>query len=194
MYRYALSQPVNPVYGSDYIRKVHDYEAITFSKEIPAPGGPDGQTVWRIRSGPHLRTVRLPDAAVSRIDWRASVGVAGFSPGRDGHYVHLAQADARLVYAREPGDLPPIVESGNGRISALRRDGNDLKFRFSAYVPPEFRLVHPTQCRVSVDGRVLKARTDVAFSSPTARSGQQLFRYSPKLKDARSGILVSVDC
>ena len=218
VYRYALSQPVAPVYGSEYIRKVHDFESIVFAREI---GSDAASPVWRIRTGDDLRTVRIPSADAARIDWRRSQGVAGVAHGADGDYLHLAASDARLVLrpgsaaqrgstASEPSP-PPIVESANGRIDAFERIGrgsgdpgrdgaahDSVRFRFSSHVPGELRLLHSSACQVRANGKRLKPASSArAVGSPDALNAdddRRLYRYTTGQSHAAPGILVSIDC
>lgn len=192
VYRHALSKPVTPIFASAYIRKVQDFERIVFSRPVD---GASGEDTWLIRTGGDLRTVRLPEADVARIDWGRSVGVAGYAKGSDGAYLHLSAPDARLVLA--PASQPlrvPIVESANGRVDAFARAGASASFRFSSHVPGEFRLLHAASCRVRVDGRPLAPASvsDAAFTG--APEGHRLYRYNPSHAHGAAGNLVSIDC
>jgi hypothetical protein len=68
VYRWALSQPLHPVYASEYIRKVLDFNDFVVART------PDG---LRLRGNGDLRTVRLPlagpapDLAAQHRLWRA---------------------------------------------------------------------------------------------------------------------------
>ncbi len=210
VYRYALSQPVAPVYGSEYIRKVQGFESIVFSRPIEAASPPPGTAAsvtdgarpplpaadaWLIRADDDLRTVRLPDADVARIDWARSSGVAGFARGADGAYLHLSAADARIVFTPGPQPLRlPIVESANGRIDDFVRDAASATFRFTSHVPGEFRLVHAASCRVRADGRPLASASSSRADMPGAPDGHRLYRYNTSKPHGAAGNLVSIDC
>ncbi|GAB4468015.1 MAG: bifunctional glycoside hydrolase 114/ polysaccharide deacetylase family protein [Burkholderiaceae bacterium] len=147
VYGWALAQPVVPVYASDYIRKVLDFESLAIARDLRA-----AQPTWRVRGAGELRTLRLPASA--SVALAASRNVAGTRPGPDGRYVHLTDADAAVVLAAE--DVPPVhVYDAAGWIGAFRRDAAGIRFVLSSYYRPEFTLAHAPGCRVRVDGRDL---------------------------------------
>ncbi len=145
VYRWALAQPVVPVYASDYIRKVLDFHRMAIARDLRAPD------TWRIRGAGHLRTLRLPPRAT--IALAESRNVAGFSDGPGGRYVHLTDGAAELRLGLNVD--APYVHDARGWISdfARRRDG--ISFTLNAYGDTGFSLADARGCSARADGRDL---------------------------------------
>lgn len=145
VYDWALTQPVMPIYASDYIRKVLDFRAYAVAR--------DGNA-WVVRGAGDLRTVRWAGLGVPRLE--QSRDVAGFAPGNDGLYIHLASGSARIVLSDRPGADPfPYVREANGRLSNWHRseDGRSLSVDVAGYMRPFVRFANAARCRATVDGR-----------------------------------------
>ena len=68
---WALARPVHPVFASEYIRKVLDFEDMAIGREVA------GARRWRIAGSGQLRNLRLPAGQGERIDLAASESVLG---------------------------------------------------------------------------------------------------------------------
>lgn len=79
-YQWALRHKLHPIYGSEYIRKVEDFYEFAIGREGEG---------WRLRGPGRLRTLRLPPSLGTPVV-AESTGVAGYAPGVDGSYLHLA--------------------------------------------------------------------------------------------------------
>lgn len=190
VYRYAMRQAVNPVYSSEYIRKVHDFEGFGLAREI---GRPADEPAWHLRGTGQLRTVRVPDAVADRIDWQQSQGIAGRKSGVDGTYLHLSGASARLVLAAEPQQVPPHVIAANGRVDNFQPTSTGMTFSFTSHVTGRLTLAHPKGCTVRAANRTLKA---LRAPKRGKHVMQHLFTHDYRIDDRhnRAGILVSVRC
>ena len=153
VYDWVIAQPFTRVFPSQYAQKVLDFEATSIARDLL-----NDDLV--VRSGPALRTLRLPlDAATpSIID---SSGIAGVSPGPSGNYLTLAAAEVRL--SNQPDRKKGIrLTDINGTVSALVRNmdatGERLQFTVTANESIAFNLVQPTSCKVSADDRPVLAR------------------------------------
>jgi hypothetical protein len=145
VYDWAMTQPIMPIYASDYIHKVLDFRAYAVAR--------DGNA-WVVRGNGDLRTVRWTGLGVPRLD--QSRDVAGYSPGNGGMYIHLASGSARIVLSDRPGaDSFPYVREANGRISNWQRsaDGRALSVDVAGYTRPFIRFANAARCRATVDGR-----------------------------------------
>lgn len=150
VFRWALAHETTPVYVSDYIRKVLDFNRLVVART------PDG---WRVRGAENLRQLRAP-AALGQPDPGASVAVAGFNRHGGNHYLHLAasEAEIRLRPAAAPA---PYLVSANARVEGLTRastaDGSTLGLTLRGQVPLKFALALDTRCTVRADGQTLNA-------------------------------------
>ncbi|HAU57883.1 MAG TPA: hypothetical protein DCW87_10275 [Comamonadaceae bacterium] len=176
VYRWALAQPLHPVFTSEYIRKVQDYYDYTIAR--------DGQG-WRVRGTGELRTLRLP------AHWGVpaladSQNVAGYRKGEEGTYLHLTGGSA-WFRTQEPTAAPQrsYLHEANARIQAWRTsaDGTRTEFTLQGHVPLQWSLALASrQCQVRAHGRVLPpVRADAS-----ARAGIQTFQ----LPDASAHIQI----
>ncbi|MGS0742497.1 bifunctional glycoside hydrolase 114/ polysaccharide deacetylase family protein, partial [Glaciimonas sp. GG7] len=141
VYDYALAQPNFPVYATEYVRKVIDFENLSIARA--------GDN-WIIRGAGDLRTIRIPSGATPNL--ASAEGVAGYAPGPGGTYVHLTGNTARFSIGTTHAD-GPYLDDANGRIANLVRTGNTLSFDFSSHVRPILRLAQAAQCTVTVNGK-----------------------------------------
>ena len=152
VYRWALAQAPHPVFASEYIRKALDFDGVVVARENGA---------WRIRGNGDLRTVRAPES-LGRPDAAASLAVAGYRPGAEGNYVHLAGNDALLRFSANPTTPPnpstPYLREANARITGWQANGDSLRFTLSGYQPLEFSLAASARCSVNADGKPVKPR------------------------------------
>lgn len=147
VYDYALAQPVHPVHASEFICK-----ALDFNRMVVARSG----DAWLVRGAGELRTLRAPQA-LGTPDVAASRNVAGYAPGAEGRYVHLAGGDALLRFSSRPGAVPHLV-SANARLAAWQRDGNQIRFALKGYLPLELALGNTERCLITGDGKPLTPR------------------------------------
>ncbi|MDO9420299.1 MAG: bifunctional glycoside hydrolase 114/ polysaccharide deacetylase family protein [Herminiimonas sp.] len=158
VYDYALSQPNFPIYGTEYALKVLDFENLAMAVE-----GDE----WIIRSAGNLRTMRIPEG--TKPSMASASGVAGYSLGAKGTYVHLGGDSARFQIGKEEGSGPYVV-SANGRISDLIRTNGGLSFNFQSHVKPQLKLARAAKCAVSINGHSARllakgAQSDLIFGS-----------------------------
>lgn len=145
IYAWVGKQDLHPVFGSEYIRKVHDFNRMVVAR---TPTG------FRVRGAGDLRTLRLPQDKGFAPDWSASAGLAGSHPAPEGTYLHLAGMTADVILASSSLRLPYLAEA-NARLSAFERDGKDLRFGLAGHVPLSFALANAQGCRLTAGGRPL---------------------------------------
>ena len=145
IYQWAVAQPTSRVFGSQYIRKVMDFEATTIARDHAS-----GELV--VRTGADLRTLRLPAGAA--LPALANSGIAGFTPGPAANYITLSGAETRLATAPDNAALPYVAEA-NGAISALQRSPGELQFTLTVNGSGLglLALAAPTACSLTIDGR-----------------------------------------
>ena len=165
VYQYATAQPVTPVYASEYIRKVLDFERMVIARATDS-----GEVI--VRGDGSLRTLRAdPGVAIpSLVNGR---GIAGVSEGGAARYITLGGAETRMV-AGNNDPIPPRLADANGRVTASERSGNSFGFTLESHVAPVFRLAGADRCSVSINGKPARAAATVP-----ATSGPALQRYEP---------------
>jgi len=90
-YDWALSQDVIPVYASEYIRKVTDFQRLTLARRL------DG--CWQVRGDGHLTTLRT-ELAMGEVDTIRSRGVTSVRDLPQGRYVGLDTSGRALLCTR----------------------------------------------------------------------------------------------
>lgn len=158
VFDYALSQPNFPVYATEYARKVLDFENLAIAVE-----GDE----WIVRGAGDLRTMRIPEGVAPMM--ASASGVAGYSSGPGGTYVHLGDEGARFQIGKDDGREPYVV-SANGRISDLIQTPGRLSFTFQSHVKPKLTLARTSRCTVTVNGKparvlVKAGHGEVSFGS-----------------------------
>lgn len=145
IYAWVAGQDLHPVFASDYIRKVQDFNSMVIAR---TPTG------YRVRGGGNLRTLRIPEGLQGVVDWEASAGVAGSHPAPEGTYLHLTGGSAELVAPASAATRPYLAEA-NARLTRFERNGNRLDFGLAGYVPLSFALGNARGCRLRAGDRVL---------------------------------------
>lgn len=146
VYAWVGRQPLHPVFASDYVRKVLDFNRMVVAR---TPAG------YRIRGGGELRTVRVSRPS-GRPDWARSRGLAGMAPAPEGRYLSLSGPSAKLVLAGgRPDRSQPYLAEANARLREFRRTSQGLRFGLAGQVPLEFALAGAGHCRLQADGKPL---------------------------------------
>ncbi len=150
VYGWVLSQSTTPVYASDYIRKVMDFESMAIARDWR-----HSEPTWIVRGRGDLRTLRI--SADRHVAMTSSAQVAGTRAGPGGRYVHLASDSAvvAVVATSESSATEPQLAEANGWISGLKRDPGTLEFTFNTYMQPAFAVGGAERCTVRADGRVI---------------------------------------
>ncbi len=147
IYAWVEKQPLHPVFASEYIRKVLDFNRMVLART------PQG---FRVRGQGELRTLRVPAPVPGQQpDWAASPGLAGVVAAPEGQYLALAAGRAEIVVGHQPGRLPWLSEA-NARLTSFQREGSVLHFGLSGHVPLQFALAGGEACRLRVGGRPIK--------------------------------------
>jgi uncharacterized protein (TIGR01370 family) len=144
VYTWATQQESSPVYISEYIKKVMDFNHLVVARSGAG---------WRIRGANELRQMRMP-ARMGQPDLQAGSGIAGFNLHGDSRYVHLAQSDVSLRFTPQVATQPNLV-SANARVAAMSREAKSMKFDLHGHVPVEFEMALQPGCVVSSKGRTL---------------------------------------
>ena len=142
VYRWARSQPLHPVFASDYARKVLDFNTMVIARD---QGG------WRVKGNGELRTLRLPPT-LPLPSLTDSQGVAGYREDGPGRYLHLSGPDARW----QPGPTPaPYLQQANARLTEFVRNKNGLRFSLAGHTNLEFAIGNAAGCYLNHNGERL---------------------------------------
>lgn len=143
VYDYALSQPVLPVYATEYVAKVLDFRDMAVAR--------DGEA-WIVRGNGDLRELRWMAPGAPRLaDAR---GVAGYGKAAGGIYIHLDGGAARFAMSTDAQTAqPPYLAEAAAFVQRLERSGNGMSFDAGGYYKPFVRLANAGACSVQVDGR-----------------------------------------
>ena len=146
IYQWALKQAVFPVYSSEYIQKVLDFNDFVIAKTAQG---------YRFRGNEQLRTVRF--GLEQDIDFAQSPAVAGFNQHNQQQYVHLTRNNSDIVLHNNPSTLP-YIESSNALIKNFQRQGNDLLFDLSGYQAIKLTLAKAAHCQLKQGKKLLTPR------------------------------------
>ncbi|MBA4005155.1 MAG: hypothetical protein C0477_17240, partial [Delftia sp.] len=147
IYQWALAQRLNPVYSSEYIRKVQDFYEFAIGRDAQG---------WRLRGPGQLRTLRMPPG-MALPSMAASSGIAGYAKGADGSYLHLAGSAGYLVQQTQQDAAGaaahaarPYLVDANARLTQWQpqADGG-VRFALQGHVPLELRMYLPAGCSLS---------------------------------------------
>jgi len=155
VYRWALAQPLHPVYASEYIRRVLEFRRAVVAR---TPSG------WRVRGLDTLRTLRTPAALGAPAD-----GVAGYAEHGGQIYAALAPGAGEVRYAPAPPPGARLVEA-NARVTAFERRGDTVRLSLAGHVPLEFRIAGGARCEARLAGRTLAPGTGGLYRLPGTRA------------------------
>lgn len=142
---WALRQQPHPVFASDYIRRVQDFNRISIARSGEG---------WQIRGASQLRQLRL-DPALGYPDLRASRNVIGYKRNGNDLYVHLGDSDALLVLQPGAAQQPHLVDA-NAKVRSWRWTGNGFEASLAGQVGLEFALANIKSCQIRADNALLK--------------------------------------
>ena len=144
VYRWALAQPLHPVYTSDYVRKAMNYDRIVIARSD------DG---FLVRGAGALRELRAPRSmGVPQVG--RSLGLAGFVAGEQEQYLHLSASDAWVSFAPNADPSAHLVDA-NARVVSMERTPTGTRLQLHSHVPLRMAIRHPTGCAVTLGGRRL---------------------------------------
>ncbi len=150
VYEWAQKQDLHPVFASDYVRKVLDFNDMAIARE----GGR-----WIVKGSGELRTLRLP-SSLPFPDLSRSEGVAGYREDKPGRYLHLAGDKAIWQGEENPG--APYLQQANARLTSFEQLPDGLRFSLQGYEGLSFALANVSGCQLRHNGKIL---------SPSRRSG-----------------------
>jgi uncharacterized protein (TIGR01370 family) len=148
VYDYALSQPVFPIYSTEYVAKVLDFRDMAVARDV------DAGDAWVVRGNGDLRELRWMAPGAPRL--ADAQGVVGYDRAAGGTYIHLDGGAARFALAPETPSVQPAqpayVAEAAAFVQNFERSGNAVSFDAGGYYKPFVRLANAGACRVRVNG------------------------------------------
>ena len=180
MYRYALSQAHTPIYGSEYIEKVIDWEELAIARDVMSIINPQTPARWQITGDGAVRSFRL--GVDEELDFSASRNIAGTMVAGQERYVHATSSQSELQLRSNTSEIEAsvlaFVSEANGRISDLARGAKSLAFLLQSHGEVILKLQHPQQCRLEADGRVTKP-SNMSLEMSTNSRGRTIGQVGP---------------
>lgn len=143
IYDYVLQQPSNPMYVSDFAKRVQSFENARFSQLT--------DDAWRIDNLGLLRQVRIPKS-LGWPDLTKSQQVIGVHDSKAGRFVHLS-GDSAVLHFQNNRPEQPYLESANGQLRYWRTQNRDIELSMTGYVPLELRIHSKRRCLIEQDGK-----------------------------------------
>ncbi len=145
-YDYALSQPVFPIYATEYVAKVMDFRDMAVARD-----GAD----WIVRGNGDLRELRWMARGTPRLG--DAQGVVGYDKAAGGIYIHMDDGAARFTIAPEAESAKsPYIAEAAAFVRNFTRNRNELSFEAGGYYKPFVRLDNAGTCRVKVNGALAR--------------------------------------
>ncbi|NNM50666.1 MAG: hypothetical protein HKM02_00365 [Pseudomonadales bacterium] len=146
IYDWTEHQPLHPIFASEYIKKVLDFNDAVLAKT------PDG---WRLRDLGDLRNWRLP-ATGPAIDLSQSRGLSGWNTGPQARYINTTGDNAELILSTHPQPVS-YLQSANARVMGFHREGSTLTLDLQGEVPLQWDLWEVGNCSLVDQGHLLKS-------------------------------------
>ncbi|TGN39240.1 endo alpha-1,4 polygalactosaminidase [Marinobacter confluentis] len=163
VYRYATSQPVIPLYLSDYAKRV---QTLYYSAMMRSENG-----AWSWRGIGQPRTVTIGQDQYP--DLEKSTGVAGYHDVAGNRYVHLTGVAPRLFLRSELPEGPRLVQA-NGTLTQWKREDSGGRWQITlglnSHQAIEFSLAGTTQCRIdNTAARMTRNGSNLRITLPARR-------------------------
>jgi len=157
VYQWALNQPVTPLYVSEYIQKVRDFNRAVITKHE------DG---WKLHRMNALREFRIPQS-MGYPDLQRSQGVVGFSDHEQDRYLHLSGKGPSTVFLSPDPPTQPFLINTNGHIISWKTKGRVVGFQLLSAQPLVVRLANVHICRITAPKALVQQSTQGATLSIT---------------------------
>ncbi|WP_200763633.1 endo alpha-1,4 polygalactosaminidase [Nitrosophilus alvini] len=141
IYLWAMNQKTIPIYTSEWIKKVLDFENIAIAIK---------KDKWIIKGDGHLKTLRLE--GFKNIDFAASKNIVGEKYDIGSTYVHLNDSgDYELKLGKEENAFSYIIEA-NSLLKDFKRNKRGFKAVFKGYIPIKVKIRKREECSYKVIG------------------------------------------
>ncbi len=141
VYAWALEQPVNPIYASEYVKLVEEFSHMIVTR---SHGG------WEIRNVVNTTELRVSQS-MGFPDLQKSRGVLGFVDHGQERYVHINPSQSPLLFMTSEPPTRPYVVSSNGSVEKWKLTETGVEITLKGHRPLTSVIGNVTRCEV-VDG------------------------------------------
>lgn len=169
VYDWALKQPNHPVYPSDYIRRVIDFNHSVMAR--------DGDN-WLFYGDGQLDSLRINNTSGYPL---INNSVAGYQDFNQDRYLNLAKTAVNHIQLTSKSSDMPYLVSANGTLQAWQQQPQQIEMTFNAYVKLDFTLNHADSCRLyDEQGHVIHANSHIQqqYHYQTDATGQHTYKLS----------------
>ncbi|MBA2651872.1 MAG: endo alpha-1,4 polygalactosaminidase [Tatlockia sp.] len=180
VYDWTLKQNYIPLYITEYIDKVVDFNNTVIAKDTSK-----GSDSWYIYNNKSLREFRWPVKSPRTFpDLEKSENVIGFSIHNNDLYIHLGPLDtSRISFTQSAPTRPYLVEANAEVLSWDLTDKNKIVFSLKGYVPLSFKLANMGSCQLEQDNQPLKVADYNSNIKQEASSGRFEIHCQGTVKD-----------
>lgn len=150
VYAWALAQQPFPVYPSEYVNKVLDFNRTVIARSE------DG---WLIRNSGNLRQLRVPISS-GYPDLAASRGVLGFSDHNDQRYIHLAPGGDSFLKLTATPPARAWVKAAAATVNNFDWTSAGMRLSLSAHADGPVRFGNSEGCRLSDNGQPVAVKQE----------------------------------
>lgn len=174
VYDWAISQPVTPMFLSEYAARASALYETGLAKSIRHNITDNN---WEVIST-GVRSLRIKNNMSPAAD---SIGIAGMSAGPDGNYLALSGTRATLRLLQDdllpPFGGRPYLQSANGIIHDWHWEGEDLLIEVESYMPLQMSIEQASNCQlIQPDAQIQNRRSDTVMSIASTHSGRHRMR------------------
>jgi hypothetical protein len=169
VFDWALKQPNHPVYPSDYIRRVMD-----FNHSVMARDGND----WLFYGDGQLDTLRINNTAGYA---QINGSIAGYQDYNQDRYLHLIKADINRIQLASKINQAPYLVNANGVLQNWQQHQQQTEITFKSYIKLDFTLNHADNCRLyDEQGHIIQSDSHIQQQHhyQTNAAGQHTYKLS----------------
>ncbi|MDF1797162.1 MAG: endo alpha-1,4 polygalactosaminidase [Coxiellaceae bacterium] len=144
VYDWALQQPTNKIYSSEYIKR-----AMAFYHVVYAQSGKD----WLVRHMGALKEYRVPEAWGFPV---LSTHVMGYNNYDHQDYVHINGGDTVDIAFSKRVPAAPFIKQVNGGVSHFTHDLSSMHFSLEAYEPLKLTVHGQGSCQLHKGHQLIK--------------------------------------
>lgn len=150
VYDWAMKQYVTPLFISEYIDRVMDFNHTVMAKDL------NSESRWLITNNHSLREFRWP-SALGNPDFSTSQNIAGFTTTNSDHYIHLGHEPESWLSISSAKPVQPYLIDANGLLLVWKRvSDHDIHFILKAYVPLQFKLANMEKCQLTMNHQLIQ--------------------------------------